>query len=170
MYKKLSQKLAFCHLAYIKKVCGVPSFLLPLLHQKIFPSFCFFEDFLDQKIIPKGAFSSDIWQQQWKRNCVTFTIFLTQKTVERKIFPKYFLFQEMTLKWVIPANFLSRKIMTKYGISSTHSIAFMSQKILTCLQCKEQEDKVGESVIKRMQVFELRHQIVLRFLVPSESN
>jgi len=35
---------------------GIFSFLFHLLYQKIFPNFCFFEVFLDQKIISKAVF------------------------------------------------------------------------------------------------------------------
>jgi len=40
----------------------------------------------------------------------------------------------MSLKREIFVNFLPQKIMTKYGIASTYSVKFLSQKILACLQ------------------------------------
>jgi len=46
-----------------------------------------------------------------------------------------FLFQEMSLKREIFVNFLPQKFMKKYGIVSAYSVTFVSQKILTCLQC-----------------------------------
>jgi len=39
---------------------GIFSFLFHLLHQKIFPNFCFFEVLLDQKFISKARFSLDV--------------------------------------------------------------------------------------------------------------
>ena len=41
----------------------------------------------------------------------------------------------MSLKRDIFVNFLSQKIITKYGIVSTYSVILVSQKILVCLQC-----------------------------------
>jgi len=40
----------------------------------------------------------------------------------------------MSLKREIFVNFLPQKFITKYGIGSTYSVTFVSQKILTCLQ------------------------------------
>jgi len=34
-------------------------------------------------------------------------------------------------------QFLGSKIITKYGIVSTYSVTFVSQKNLTCLQCDQ---------------------------------
>jgi len=45
------------------------------------------------------------------------------------------LFQEISVKREIFVNFLPQKIMTKYGIVSTYSVTFLSQRILECLQC-----------------------------------
>ena len=53
---------------------------------------------------------------------------------EEKYFLKFFWFQEMPLKGEILAIFLPQKIMIKYGIVSTYSVTFVSQKILACLQ------------------------------------
>ena len=55
---------------------------------------------------------------------------------EEIFFFSNFLFQEMSFKWEIFVNFFPQKFMTKYGIVSTYSVPFVSQKILTCLQCK----------------------------------
>jgi len=52
---------------------------------------------------------------------------------EEKYF-SIFWFQEMSLKMKIFVNFLAQKIIIKYGIISTYSVTFMSQKILACLQ------------------------------------
>jgi len=41
----------------------------------------------------------------------------------------------MSLKGEIFIDFLPQKFMTKYGIGSTYSVTFVSQKILGCLQC-----------------------------------
>jgi len=41
----------------------------------------------------------------------------------------------MSLKMEIFVSFLPQKFMTKYGIVSTYSVNFVSQKILRCLQC-----------------------------------
>ena len=46
-----------------------------------------------------------------------------------------FLVQEMSLKRETFVNLLPQKFMTKYGSVSTYSVTFVSQKILTCLQC-----------------------------------
>ena len=46
-----------------------------------------------------------------------------------------FWFQEMSFKKGDFVNFLPQKFMTKYGIVSTYSATFFSQKILVCLQC-----------------------------------
>jgi len=43
----------------------------------------------------------------------------------------------MSLKRDIFVNFLPQKFMTKYGIVSTYSVTFESQKILACLQCMQ---------------------------------
>ena len=68
------------------KMWGIFSFLFHLLHPKIFPKLCFFEDFLNQKIISKTVLSSDICWQQWKNNCIVSTNFLTQKTIGKGVF------------------------------------------------------------------------------------
>jgi len=46
----------------------------------------------------------------------------------------------MSLKRAIPVSFLSQNIITKSGISSTYSVTFVSQKILTRLQCYDSVD------------------------------
>jgi len=103
---------------------GIVSFLFHLLHQKIFPIFSFFfQVFLDQKIISNAV-------QQWKNNCMGSANFLAQKTIEKKNLFSNFWFQEMSLRREIFVNFLPQKFMTKYGIVSTYSIIFVSQKIL----------------------------------------
>ena len=104
------------------------SFLIHLLHREIYPNFYFFEVFLDQKIISKVVFSSDVWWQQWKNN------FLDQKTIGKKnLFPNFW-FQEMSLKREIFVNFLPQKFTIKYGIVSKYSVTFTPQKFLACLQ------------------------------------
>jgi len=96
----------------------------------------FFEVFLNQKSISKTVFSSDLWSQQWKNNCIVSINFLAQKTSEKKnLFSNFFLFQEIPLKREIVVNFLPQKIMTKYGIVLTYSVTFLSRNILVCLQC-----------------------------------
>jgi len=62
------------------------------------------------------------------------TNFLAQKTFGKKNIFSNFWFQEMSLKGEIFVNFLPQKFMTKYGIVSTYSVTFVSQKILTYLQ------------------------------------
>jgi len=59
-----------------------------------------------------------------------------KKPLRRKNIFSVFSFQEMSLKREIFVNFLPQKFMTKYGIVSTYSVTFESQKILACLQCK----------------------------------
>ena len=116
---------------------GIFSFLFHLLHPKIFPKICFFEDFLDQKIISKTVFLKIyVWWQHCKNNCIVSTNFLTQKTIGKGNIFSNFLFQEMSLKREIFVNFLPQKFIAKYGIVSTYSVTFVSQKILTCLQCQ----------------------------------
>jgi len=61
--------------------------------------------------------------------------FLAQKTIGKNFFVLNFLFREISLKRDIFVDFLPQKFMTKYGIVSTNSVTFVSQKILTCLQC-----------------------------------
>jgi len=63
------------------------------------------------------------------------TNFLAQKTIGKQNIFSIFWFQEMSLRREIFVNFLAQKFMTKYGIVSTYSVTFVSQKILTCLQC-----------------------------------
>ena len=63
------------------------------------------------------------------------TNFLAQKTIGKKKIFSNFCFQEMSLKGEIFVNFLPQKVKIKYGIVSTYSVTFVSQKILTCLQC-----------------------------------
>jgi len=88
----------------------------------------FFEVLLDQKIISNAVFSSDVWWQQWKNNCLVSTNCLVQKTIGKKnIFP-IFWFQEMSLKRKIFVNFLPQKFMTKYGIVSTYSVTLCFRK------------------------------------------
>jgi len=55
--------------------------------------------------------------------------FLAQKTIRKKNIFSNFWFQEMSLKGEIFVNFLPQKFMTKYGIVSTYSVTFVSQKI-----------------------------------------
>jgi len=62
------------------------------------------------------------------------TSFLAQKILGKKNIFSLFWFQEMSLKGEVFVNFLPQKFMTKYGIVSTYSVTFVSQKILTCLQ------------------------------------
>jgi len=57
-----------------------------------------------------------------------------KKIIGKKIIFSTFLFQEMSLEREIFINFLPQKFITKYGIVSTYSVAFLSQKILACLQ------------------------------------
>ena len=116
----------------MREIC---SFLFHLLHEKIFPNFFFFEVFLDQKITSNAVFYSDVWWQQWKNNCMVSTNFLAQKSIGKKNIFSIFCFQEMSLKREIFFNFLPQKFMTKYGIVLIYSVTFVSQKILTCLQC-----------------------------------
>ena len=113
------------------------SFLFHLLHQQIFPNFCFFEVFLDQKYHPKSYTSLDVCSQQWKSNCIVFANFMAQKPMGKRenVSKKKIFFQEMSLKRDILANFLPQKFMTKYGIASTYFVTFVSQKTLVCLQC-----------------------------------
>jgi len=54
---------------------------------------------------------------------------------EEFIFLKIFLSINIFKKGVLFVNFLPQKFMTKYGIVSTYSVAFVSQKTLACLQC-----------------------------------
>jgi len=63
------------------------------------------------------------------------TNFLAQKTIGKKNIFSNFWFKEMSLKREIFVNLFPQKFMTKYGIVSTYSVNFVSQKILTCLQC-----------------------------------
>jgi len=63
------------------------------------------------------------------------TNILAQKTIGKKNIFSFFWFQELSLKREIFVNFLSQKFMTKYGIVSTYSVTFVSQKSLACLQC-----------------------------------
>ena len=64
------------------------------------------------------------------------TNFLAQKTIGKKnIFSIFYFISRNVFKREIFVNFLSQKFMTKYGIVSTYSVTFVSQKILTCLQC-----------------------------------
>ena len=58
-----------------------------------------------------------------------------KKPLERIFFSSIFWFQEMSLKGEIFVNLLPQKVMTKYGIGSTYSVTFVSQKNLACLQC-----------------------------------
>ena len=60
--------------------------------------------------------------------------FLAQKAIGKKSIFSNFWFQEMSLKGETFVNFLPQKLMTKYGIVSTYSVTFVSQKFLTCLQ------------------------------------
>jgi len=65
---------------------GDISFLFHLLYQKNIAKFCFFEVFLDQKIISKAVFSSDIRLQQWKNNCMVFQKFPSSKNLWEEFF------------------------------------------------------------------------------------
>ena len=71
-----------------------------------------------------------------RRTIVWFLpIFLLKIPLGRRKFSQIFvLSQETPLKGDIFVNFLPQKFMTKYGIVSTYSVTFMSQKILACLQ------------------------------------
>jgi len=60
--------------------------VIHFLYQEISLNFCFFEVFLDQKFISKAVFSSDVWSQQWKYNCIVSTNFLAQKSIGKKFF------------------------------------------------------------------------------------
>jgi len=72
---------------------------------------------------------------------------LAQKTIGKKnIFSKVW-FQEMSLKSEIFVNFLPHKFMTKYGIVSTYSVTFVSQKILACLQCNSLQGCEGAGAL-----------------------
>ena len=51
-------------------------------------------------------------------------------------FSIFFLFQEISLKREIFVNFLPQNFKINYGIVSTYSVNFVSQKNLTCLQCR----------------------------------
>jgi len=66
--------------------------------------------------------------------CMVSANFLAQKTIGEKNIFSNFWFEEMSLKKYIFVNFLPQKFITKYGIVSTSSVTFVSQKILTCLQ------------------------------------
>jgi len=54
---------------------------------------------------------------------------------EEKHFLKFFVSRNVFKKGDFCQFLASKKIMTKYGIVSTYSVTFVSQKILTCLQC-----------------------------------
>jgi len=53
---------------------------------------------------------------------------------EGKYFLEFFVSRNVFKKGDF-VNFLPQKFMIKYGIVSTYSVTFVSQKILTCLQC-----------------------------------
>jgi len=63
-----------------------------------------------------------------------FYQFPGSKTIGKKNIFSNFWFQEISLKRKIFVTFLPQKLMTKYGIVSTYSVTFVSQKILTYLQ------------------------------------
>jgi len=70
-----------------------------------------------------------------------FHHFLDSKTHWKKNTFLTFCFKKF-FKRVTPINFLPQKFIVKYGILSTFSVAFVSQKILTYIQCKlEQKGK-----------------------------
>ena len=52
---------------------------------------------------------------------------------EGKYFLNFLCFNNV-LKRAIFVNFLPQKFITKYGIVSTYSVTFVSQRILICLQ------------------------------------
>jgi len=92
---------------------GISSFLFHLLHQKVFPNFCFFEVFSDQKIVLNAVFSLDVRRQQWKNNYMVSTNFLAQNTIGKKSLSSNFWFQEMSLKRDFFCQILSSKIYDK---------------------------------------------------------
>ena len=78
-----------------------------------------------------------------------FCQFPGSKTIGKKNIFSIFWFQEMSLKRQIFVNFLPQKFMTKYGIVSTYSVTFFSQKILAWEQylqvyCNYQQDNWSE--------------------------
>ena len=133
---------------------GIFSFLFHLLHPKIFPKIYFFEDFLNHKINSKTVFFFNVWWQQRKNNCMVSTNFLTQKTIGKGNIFSIFLFQEMSLKRDVFVNFLPQKFKIKYGIVSTYSVNFVSQKILACLQCtgRNLEMESMKLVVKELKI------------------
>jgi len=64
------------------------------------------------------------------------TNFLAQKTIGKKKRISQLFVSRNVFKKGDFVNFLLQKFITKYGIVSTYSVTFVSQKILTCLQCK----------------------------------
>jgi len=54
---------------------------------------------------------------------------------EEKYFLNFFGFKKCLEKGSFFVYVLPQKFMTKYGIVSTYSVNFVSQKILACLQC-----------------------------------
>ena len=75
--------------------------------------FRLFWGFPRSKIISKAVFSSDVWWQQWKSNCIVSPNFLAQKTIGKKNIVSLSLFQEMSLKREIFVNFLPQKKIWK---------------------------------------------------------
>ena len=127
---------------------GMFSFLLNLLHQKIFPNFCLLK-FSWIKKLSQMLYFLKMYDDNNGRTIVNFffTNFLAQKTIGKKNLFSNFWFQEMSLKREIFVNFLPQKYMTKYGIVWNYSVTFVSQKILTCLQCLKLQPGVNRHQI-----------------------
>jgi len=88
------------------------NFLIHWLHQEIFPNFCSFEVFLDQKIISKTVFSLNVWWQQWKNKCIVSINFLTHKTIGKEIFSQLFVSRNVFKKGEF-CQFLASKSYNK---------------------------------------------------------
>ena len=91
---------------------GILNFLFHLLHQKKNSKFLLFEVFLDQKIISKAVFSSDVGWQKWKNNCMVLTNFLAQKIIGEKYFLKFSVSRNVFKMWDF-CRFLVSKIYDK---------------------------------------------------------
>jgi len=115
-------------------MCGIFIFLFHLLHQKIFPNFCFFKVSWIRKSSEKLYFLQ-MYDDNNRRTIIWFLpISWLKKTLWRKKISPFFGFKKC-LKKRIFVNFLLQKFITKYGIVSTYSVTFESQKNFTWLQC-----------------------------------
>jgi len=102
---------------------------------------------LYQKLIQISAFSNISWTKKLSQklyflqiyddnNGRTFVWYLPFSWLKKPWGRKIFSASRNVFQKDIPVNFLAQKFMTNYGIFSTYSVTFISQKILTCPQCR----------------------------------